>query len=154
MHACGHDGHTAMLLGAARYLAETRGFDGAVHLIFQPAEEGGAGGRVMVQGGLFERFPAERVFGLHNSPRLPLGRFAVRKGPAMAAVDDFRIEVAGKGCHAAFPHHGRDPIPSESRGGPASAGCRSLPLPLRSPRLSGSTRRRGSLVATAAVPLP
>ena len=113
MHACGHDGHTAMLLGAARYLAETRGFDGTVHLIFQPAEEVGgehSGARRMLDEGLLERFPAERVFGLHNSPRLPLGRFAVRKGPAMAAVDDFRIAVTGKGCHAAFPHHGRDPI--------------------------------------------
>lgn len=114
MHACGHDGHTAMLLGAARYLAETRRFDGTVYLIFQPAEEGGGGGRVMIEDGLFERFPAEQVFGLHNWPLAPAGTFAMCQGPAMAASDEFTIELAGVGCHAAMPHLGRDPIVAAS----------------------------------------
>jgi amidohydrolase len=98
-----------MLLGAARYLAETRDFDGTVFMIFQPAEEVGGGER-MVAAGLFDRFPAERVFGLHNRPQLPVGRFAMRTGPAYAGCDDFTIRLEGRGCHAGWPHLGRDPI--------------------------------------------
>ena len=110
MHACGHDGHTAMLLGAARYLAETRRFDGVVHLIFQPAEERYGGGGIMVREGLFERFAMDHVFALHNWPLLPSGRFAWRDGAMLAAVAVIEIAIHGKGSHAAQPHLGVDPI--------------------------------------------
>ena len=108
MHACGHDGHTAMLLGAARYLAATRRFDGVVNFIFQPAEEGLGGARAMIDDGLFERFPCQALFGMHNRPSLPVGRFAVRAGPMMAGGAFFDIRVSGKGAHGARPETGID----------------------------------------------
>ena len=110
MHGCGHDGHTAMLIGAARYLAETRRFDGTAVLIFQPGEEGFAGARAMIEDGLFERFPCEQIYAQHNSPETPLGVIGVTPGPVQAAVDRIEITVRGKGGHGARPHQGVDPV--------------------------------------------
>ncbi|MDB5375498.1 MAG: peptidase [Belnapia sp.] len=110
MHGCGHDGHTATLLGAAKYLAETRNFDGTINFIFQPAEEGGGGGRVMVEEGLFERFPCDQVYGIHNDPSLPLGECSAVPGPVLAASDRVAITIRGIGGHAAKPHIAIDPV--------------------------------------------
>jgi amidohydrolase len=111
MHACGHDGHTAMLLSASQHLAASRDFDGTVYVIFQPAEEGGGGAREMIKDGLFERFPMDAIFGMHNWPGMAVGQFAIKNGPCFASSNEFHITIRGKGCHGAMPHLGIDPVP-------------------------------------------
>jgi amidohydrolase len=111
MHACGHDGHTAMLLAAARFLSGHRNFDGTVYLIFQPAEEDGGGAREMIKDGLFKLFPMEAIFGAHNWPGMAVGQFAIKSGPALASSSEFKVTIRGKGAHAAMPHYGVDPLP-------------------------------------------